>query len=70
MATKKVYFKTFGCRTNLYDSQVMMSSMQDFEVTEDEAEADTIVIIVTEPYNIFRVYKKIMKALTKLVKML
>ena len=44
MATKKVYFKTFGCRTNLYDSQVMMSSMQDFEVTEDETEADTIVI--------------------------
>ena len=41
---KKVYFKTFGCRTNLYDSQVMMSSMQDYEVTENEAEADTIVI--------------------------
>lgn len=43
-AMKKVYFKTFGCRTNLYDSQVMMSSMQDFEITENEDEADTIVI--------------------------
>lgn len=41
---KKVYFKTFGCRTNLYDSQVMMSSMKEFEITENEEEADTIVI--------------------------
>lgn len=41
---KKVYFKTFGCRTNLYDSQVMMSSMKEYEVTENEAEADAIVI--------------------------
>ena len=41
---KKVYFKTFGCRTNLYDSQVMMSAMKDFEITENEEEADRIVI--------------------------
>ena len=41
---KKVFFKTFGCRTNIYDSQVMMSSMQEYDVTENEAEADTIVI--------------------------
>jgi MiaB-like tRNA modifying enzyme len=41
---KKVYFKTFGCRTNLYDSQVMMSSLKDYEITEDEAQADAIVI--------------------------
>ncbi|WP_455756142.1 tRNA (N(6)-L-threonylcarbamoyladenosine(37)-C(2))-methylthiotransferase MtaB [Sulfurimonas sp.] len=41
---KKVYFKTFGCRTNLYDSQVMMSSMKDYEITEDESLADAIVI--------------------------
>ena len=41
---KKVYFKTFGCRTNIYDSQVMMSSMKDYEVTENENEADAIVI--------------------------
>jgi len=41
---KKVYFKTFGCRTNLYDSQVMMSSMQEYTVTEDESEADIIVV--------------------------
>jgi MiaB-like tRNA modifying enzyme len=41
---KKVYFKTFGCRTNIYDSQVMMSSMSEYEVTENESEADAIVI--------------------------
>ncbi len=41
---KKVYFKTFGCRTNLYDSQVMMSSMKEYEITENEMEADSIVI--------------------------
>jgi MiaB-like tRNA modifying enzyme len=41
---KKVYFKTFGCRTNLYDSQVMMSAMREYEVTEDESEADIVVI--------------------------
>ena len=41
---KKVYFKTFGCRTNIYDSQVMMSAMDEYEVTENEAEADAIVI--------------------------
>ncbi len=41
---KKVYFKTFGCRTNLYDSQVMMSSLQEYEITENEAEADVVVI--------------------------
>ena len=41
---KKVYFKTFGCRTNLYDSQVMMSSLRDYDITEDENEADVVVI--------------------------
>jgi len=41
---KKVYFKTFGCRTNLYDSQVMMSALKEYEITENEAEADKIVI--------------------------
>ena len=41
---KKVYFKTFGCRTNLYDSQVMMSAMKEYEITQNEDEADSIVI--------------------------
>lgn len=41
---KRVFFKTFGCRTNLYDSQVMMSSLKEYDITENEAEADVIVI--------------------------
>ncbi|MDQ1264636.1 MAG: hypothetical protein QG559_1637 [Campylobacterota bacterium] len=41
---KKVYFKTFGCRTNLYDSQVMMSALNEFDITEYEEEADVVVI--------------------------
>ena len=41
---KKVYFKTFGCRTNLYDSQVMMGALKEYEVTQNENEADAIVI--------------------------
>jgi MiaB-like tRNA modifying enzyme len=40
----KVYFKTFGCRTNLFDSQVMMSALSDYEVTEDETKADIVVV--------------------------
>ncbi len=41
---KKVYFKTFGCRTNIFDSQVMMQNLQDFEITEDENKADIVVV--------------------------
>eukprot|EP01029_Cantina_marsupialis_P015878 TRINITY_DN35033_c0_g1_i1.p1 TRINITY_DN35033_c0_g1~~TRINITY_DN35033_c0_g1_i1.p1 ORF type:complete len:425 (-),score=100.72 TRINITY_DN35033_c0_g1_i1:155-1429(-) len=41
---QKVYFKTFGCRTNLFDTQVMMSNLKDFEVTQDEKQADIVVI--------------------------
>lgn len=41
---QKVYFKTFGCRTNLFDSQVMMGALRDYEVTENEVEADIVVV--------------------------
>lgn len=41
---KKVYFKTFGCRTNLYDSQVMMGALKDYEITQNEDEADVVVL--------------------------
>ncbi len=41
---KKVYFKTFGCRTNLYDSQVMVGALKEYEVTQNEDEADVVVI--------------------------
>ena len=41
---KKVYVKTFGCRTNVFDSQVMMSNLEDFDITENEAEADIVIV--------------------------
>lgn len=41
---KKVYFKTFGCRTNIYDTEVMMHAIKDFTLTSDENEADIIVV--------------------------
>lgn len=41
---QKVYFKTFGCRTNLFDSQVMINQLKDHDVTLIESEADVIVV--------------------------
>jgi len=41
---KKVYFKTFGCRTNQFDTQVMMSKLKEFELTDDELSSDFIVV--------------------------
>ncbi len=41
---EKVFFKTFGCRTNLFDSQVMMGALRDYELTQNEDEADIIVL--------------------------
>jgi len=41
---QKVYFKTFGCRTNQFDTQVMMSKLKDYELTEDELHSDYIVV--------------------------
>ena len=42
--SQKVYFKTFGCRTNIYDTQVMIENLKDFDITSDEKEADIIVV--------------------------
>ncbi|NPA82615.1 MAG: tRNA (N(6)-L-threonylcarbamoyladenosine(37)-C(2))-methylthiotransferase MtaB [Epsilonproteobacteria bacterium] len=41
---KKIFFKTFGCRTNLYDTQLMKQSLKDYKICESEEEADIIVI--------------------------
>ena len=41
---KKVFFKTFGCRTNQFDTQVMMSKLKDFSIAQNEKEAHIIVI--------------------------
>ncbi len=44
MSREKVYFKTFGCRTNQFDTQVMMSRLEDFELCASELEADVVVV--------------------------
>lgn len=41
---KKVFFKTFGCRTNQFDTQIMISKLKDFIVTQNEEDADIIVV--------------------------
>ncbi len=41
---EKVYFKTFGCRTNQFDTQIMLSSLKSFEHTADESKSDIVVI--------------------------
>ena len=40
----KIYFKTFGCRTNIYDTQLIKSNLKSGEVTHDEQGADVVVI--------------------------
>ena len=42
--SKKVYFKTFGCRTNQFDTQVMINKLENFEQTNIEEEADIVVV--------------------------
>ncbi len=44
MSRKKVFFKTFGCRTNQFDTQVMMSRLRDFDLCLEESEADMVVV--------------------------
>ena len=41
---KKVYFKTFGCRTNIFDTQIMMTNLKDFTIVFDDKDADIIII--------------------------
>lgn len=41
---QKVYFKTFGCRTNQFDTQVMMSKLKDYVLTDNELNSDYIVV--------------------------
>ena len=41
---QKVYFKTFGCRTNQFDTQIMISKLREFELSDEEQNADIIVV--------------------------
>ncbi len=41
---QKIFFKTFGCRTNIFDTQVMMNSLKEFDITDKIEDSDFIVI--------------------------
>ncbi|MBO5064095.1 MAG: tRNA (N(6)-L-threonylcarbamoyladenosine(37)-C(2))-methylthiotransferase MtaB [Campylobacter sp.] len=40
----KVYFKTFGCRTNIYDTELLKSYVKNYEIVNDDNIADIIVV--------------------------
>ncbi len=40
----KVFFKTFGCRTNTFDTQIMRSCLKDFALASDEECADIVIV--------------------------
>jgi len=40
----KVFFKTFGCRTNIVDTGIMKTNIKDFHIVNDEKSADIVVI--------------------------
>ncbi len=42
--SKKVYFKTFGCRTNQFDTQVMIKKLENFDLANSEEDADIVVV--------------------------
>ena len=41
---QKVFFKTFGCRTNAFDTQVMINVLKDFIQTPYEEDSDIVVV--------------------------
>lgn len=43
-AKEKVFFKTFGCRTNIYDTELLKSYVKDYELTNDENAAQIVVV--------------------------
>jgi MiaB-like tRNA modifying enzyme len=44
MDKKRVFFKTFGCRTNQFDTQIMINNLKDFELSFSEEDADMVVV--------------------------
>ncbi|TSA87026.1 tRNA (N(6)-L-threonylcarbamoyladenosine(37)-C(2))-methylthiotransferase MtaB [Helicobacter mehlei] len=68
---QKVYFKTFGCRTNLFDTQVMLAHLKAFERVDCEQEADIVVLnsctVTNDADYSARAYAKKMHALGKRV---
>ena len=41
---EKIFFKTFGCRTNIYDTELLKGFVKDYELTNDESKASVVVV--------------------------
>lgn len=41
---ERIFFKTFGCRTNIYDTELLKSYVRDYEIINDENLAHIVVI--------------------------
>jgi len=44
MMTKKLHLVSLGCTKNLVDSEVMLGRLQEYEITDDNTEADVIIV--------------------------
>jgi threonylcarbamoyladenosine tRNA methylthiotransferase MtaB len=42
--SKRVFFKTFGCRTNQFDTQVMMQNLGVHTISQSESDCDVVVV--------------------------
>jgi len=42
--SKKLHLVSLGCTKNLVDSEVMLGRLQEYEITDDNAEADVIIV--------------------------
>ena len=40
----RVFFKTFGCRTNIFDTSIMVENLNNFKIVDEVSQADKIVI--------------------------
>ncbi len=41
---ERIFFKTFGCRTNIYDTELLKSFIKDYEIVNDENLAHIVVV--------------------------
>ena len=44
MNSKKLHLVSLGCTKNLVDSEVMLGRLKEYEITDDNTEADVIIV--------------------------
>ena len=67
----KVFFKTFGCRTNIYDTELIAANLENFQRVFSENEAEIVVVnsctVTISADATVRAYIKKMNSLNKRV---